>query len=263
MKKRIISATVMFLIIIPILILGGIPYSLMVGLISLIAYKGMIDLRKDKNDYPNIVKLFGLISMLYLIYSNFEKYGLLFGLSYKVLCGIILFICLPTLFFKEKYTIKDAFQMLATILFLGIGFNLLISVYNYGIKYFILLIMITILTDTFALFGGKLIGKHNFTSISPNKTIEGCIIGSVVSTFVCTVYYLNVINNVSSILQVILILLILSIVGQCGDLFFSAIKREFNIKDFSNLIPGHGGVLDRLDSIIFVLFAFVFIINYL
>jgi len=253
----------MFIIIIPILILGGIPYSLMVGLISLIAYKEMLDLRKEKKDYPNLVKLFGLISILYLIYSNFEKYGLLFGLSYKILCGIILLICLPTLFFKQKYKIEDAFQMLATILFLGLGFNLLISVYNYGIKYFILLIMITILTDTFALFGGKLIGKHNFTSISPNKTIEGCIIGSLVSTFVCTVYYLNVINNVSSILQVIIIIFVLSVVGQCGDLFFSAIKREFNKKDFSNLIPGHGGVLDRLDSIIFVLFAFVFIISYL
>ena len=263
MKKRIVSAFIMFLIIIPVLILGGIPYSLMIGLVSLIAYKEMIDLRKNKNDYPNIVKLIGLISMLYLIYSNFEKYGLLFGLSYKILCGIILFICLPILFFKEKYKIEDAFQMLATILFLGLGFNLLISIYNYGIKYFILLIMITILTDTFALFGGKLIGKHNFTSISPNKTIEGCIIGSLVSTFVCSVYYVNVINNTNSILQVILIILFLSIVGQCGDLFFSAIKREFNKKDFSNLIPGHGGVLDRLDSIIFVLFAFVFIISYL
>ena len=253
----------MFMIILPIIVLGGIPYSLMVGLISLIAYKEMIDLRKDKNDYPNLVKLLGLICMLYLIYSNFEKYGLLFGLSYKLLCGIILFICLPTLFFKEKYTIKDAFQMLATILFLGIGFNLLISVYNYGIKYFILLILITILTDTFALFGGKLIGKHNFTSISPNKTIEGCVVGSIVAAFVCTVYYLNVINNVTNILPIILVILFLSVIGQCGDLFFSAIKREFNKKDFSNLIPGHGGVLDRLDSIIFVLFAFVFIISYL
>ena len=263
MKKRIISALIMFLIIIPIIVLGGVSYSLAIGLISLIAYKEMLDLRKNKNDYPNIVKLFGLISILYLIYSNFEKYGLLFGISYKILCGIILFICLPTLFFKEKYRIEDAFHLLAIILFLGLGFNLLISVYNYGIKYFILLAMITILTDTFALFGGRLIGKHNFTSISPNKTIEGCVIGSLVSTFVCTVYYLNTIANVTNVLQVVLIILFLSIIGQCGDLFFSAIKREFNKKDFSNLIPGHGGVLDRLDSIIFVLFAFVFIINYL
>ena len=263
MKKRVVSAIIMLLIVIPILILGGIPYSLAVGLISLLAYKELLDIRKNNRDYPNLIKLFGLISILYLIYSNFEKYGLLFGVSYKIICGIIILICLPIIFYKEKYKLSDAFHLLATILFLGIGFNLLISIYNYGIKYFILLILITILTDTFALFGGKLIGKHNFTSVSPNKTIEGCIIGSLVSTFVCTVYYFNVINNVNSVLIVVLIILFLSFIGQCGDLFFSAIKREFDKKDFSNLIPGHGGILDRLDSIIFVLFAFVLIINFI
>jgi len=263
MKKRVTSAIIMFLVIIPLLILGSIPYSLGVGLISLLAYKEMLNLKKKKNDYPNSIKLFGLIGMLYLIYSNFEKYGLLFGISYKVICCIILFICLPIIYYKEKYKINDAFQMLATILFLGIGFNLLISIYNYGIKYFVLLILITILTDTFALFGGRLIGKHNFTSISPNKTIEGCIIGSLVSTFVCTVYYCNVIENCNNVLQVVIFILFLSIMGQCGDLFFSAIKREYEKKDFSNLIPGHGGILDRLDSLIFVLFAFVVIISYI
>lgn len=264
MKKRVVSAIIMLLIVIPILILGGIPYSLAIGVISFMAYKELLDLRKDKtSDFPNLVKLFGLISMLFLIYSNFDKFGLLFGVSYKIICGLILLLCLPVIFYKGSYKISDAFHLLATVLFLGIGFNLLISVYNYGIKYFILLILITILTDTFALFGGKLIGQHKFTSISPNKTIEGCIIGSLISTFVCSVYYVNIIGRVNNIVSVVLIILFLSIVGQCGDLFFSAIKREFKKKDFSNLIPGHGGILDRLDSIIFVLFAFVLIINYI
>lgn len=264
MKKRIISAIIMLMIVIPIIVIGGIPYSLAVGLLGCVAYRELIDLRKDKsNDYPNLMKLFGLLSMLFLIYSNFEQYGLLFGISYRLLCGIILLVCLPIIFYKDKYKIVDAFHLLSNILFLGIGFNLLISVYNYGIKYFILLILITTLTDTFALFGGKLIGKHNFTSISPNKTIEGCIIGSLISTFICTVYYVNVIGTVTNPLRLVLIILFLSIIGQCGDLFFSAIKREFKKKDFSNLIPGHGGILDRLDSIIFVLFAFILVMLYI
>ena len=264
MKKRIISAIIMLMIVIPLIVIGGIPYSLAVGLIGCMAYKEIIDLRHDKlNEYPLLMKCLGLISMLYLIYSNFEKYGLLFGVSYKVLCMIILVICIPIILYKKRYNINDAFHLLADVLFLGIGFNLLITVYNYGIKYFILLILITTLTDTFALFGGKLVGKHKFTNISPNKTIEGCLIGTLVSTFVCTMYYINVISSVSSVFSVICVIIFLSIIGQCGDLFFSAIKREYNKKDFSNLIPGHGGILDRLDSIIFVLFAFILVMSYI
>lgn len=262
MKKRIISAIIMLMIVIPLIIIGGVPYSLAVGLLGCAAFKELIDLRKDKgNEYPFTMKYVGLISMLLLIYSNFEKYGLLFGVSYKLLCEIILAICIPIIMYKKNYNIKDAFSLLSNVLFLGIGFNLLISVYNYGVKYFIMLILITILTDTFALFGGKLVGKHKFTSISPNKTIEGCIIGTIISTFVATMYYINIIGNTTNIFKIVSLIALLSIIGQCGDLFFSAIKRENNKKDFSNLIPGHGGILDRLDSIIFVMFAFIIIIG--
>ena len=263
MKKRIISAIIMLVIVIPLLIMGGFPYSLAVGLIACMAYKEIIDLRHDKlNEYPNIMKYLGLICTLSLVYCS-SKYVTLFGVSYKLICGIILTLCIPVLFYKNRYKVSDAFHLLADVLFLGIGFNLLITVYNYGKAYFILFILITILTDTFALFGGKLIGKHKFTNISPNKTIEGSIIGTLVATFVATMYYINVINVSTNILSVIFVIVFLSLVGQCGDLFFSAIKRECGKKDFSNLIPGHGGILDRLDSIIFVLLAFMLIINFI
>ena len=78
-----------------------------------------------------------------------------------------------------------------------------------------------------------------------------------------TVYYLTVIDSNASVFVIAGVVLLLSIVGQLGDLFFSAIKRRFKVKDFSNLMPGHGGVLDRLDSIIFVMLAFTFFVNIL
>ena len=121
MTKRIISAIIMLMIVIPLIVIGGIPYTLAVGLIGCIAYKEIIDLRHDKlNEYPLLMKCLGLISMLYLIYSNFEKYGLLFGVSYKVLCMIILVICIPIILYKKRYNINDAFHLLADVLFLGI-----------------------------------------------------------------------------------------------------------------------------------------------
>ena len=77
--------------------------------------------------------------------------------------------------------------------------------------------------------------------------------------FISTVVYLTVINPDAGVIKMGLVGLFLSILAQFGDLVFSSIKRFFNKKDFSNLIPGHGGILDRLDSIIFVLLGFMFI----
>lgn len=110
-------------------------------------------------------------------------------------------------------------------------------------------------SDIFAYSIGRRIGKHKFTKISPNKSIEGCIAG-VIGSVVCVVIYTVLINTIKGAVipygYIIFVGIILSILGQCGDLAASSIKRETNIKDFGNLIPGHGGILDRMDSIIFM-----------
>ena len=110
-------------------------------------------------------------------------------------------------------------------------------------------------TDTFAYCIGKLMGKHKFSKISPNKTIEGCVggvIGAVILTLIYT-YICNTVWNMNiSYLVIIIVSVFLSIVSQIGDFAASSIKRYMGIKDFSNLIPGHGGMLDRIDSVIFV-----------
>ncbi len=110
-------------------------------------------------------------------------------------------------------------------------------------------------TDTFAYIFGKTFGKHHFTEISPNKTIEGCIggtIGAIIIVFIYAAICNSVFNTQFNYGLVILVGALLSIVGQIGDLSASTIKRYTGIKDFSNLIPGHGGMLDRIDSVIFI-----------
>lgn len=118
-------------------------------------------------------------------------------------------------------------------------------------------------TDILAYLVGKSIGKHKFSEISPNKTIEGCIagvIGAVLFGAGLVFVFNHVFNMNFSYVTVILIEIILSVVGQIGDFAASSIKRYVGIKDFSNLIPGHGGMLDRLDSIIFIApFAYMLI----
>ena len=110
-------------------------------------------------------------------------------------------------------------------------------------------------TDIFAYIVGKTMGKHKFSQISPNKSIEGCI-GGIIGQAVLTLIYALVINTYLGMninyLYIAGISILLSIIGQIGDFSASSIKRYVGIKDFSNLLPGHGGMLDRIDSLIFI-----------
>ena len=142
-------------------------------------------------------------------------------------------------------------------LLIGIMFNSFIRIRLLGLYPVIYCFLISTMTDTFALFGGKLFGKHKLAPlISPNKTIEGSVIGSLFGTIIACIFYYFVIGNMS-IGVILLLSFVLTIFGQMGDLFFSNIKRFYNVKDFSNIIPGHGGILDRLDSVIFVILGYL------
>ena len=155
---------------------------------------------------------------------------------------------------EKKYNLEDAMFLMGSVLFLGLSFNLIILTRNYSLDYMLYFLLITTITDTFALFTGLLIGKHKLAEkISKNKTIEGLLGGTVMGIFVASVFYLTVINSNIDIINLLIVTMTLSLMGQLGDLVFSAIKREYDEKDFSNLIPGHGGILDRFDSIIFVI----------
>lgn len=116
-------------------------------------------------------------------------------------------------------------------------------------------------TDTFAYLIGKKFGKHKLSKISPKKSIEGAVAGTIGATVIALVYTLvmnNVYNLEYSYILILITTVILSIIGQIGDFAASTIKRYVNVKDYSNLIPGHGGMLDRIDSLMFLApFAYI------
>lgn len=182
-----------------------------------------------------------------------------FLIDYRYLTSLFLVMMFPIVLYHDnkKYNINDACYLISGVLFLSGALSLAVMYRNISLRFIVFLCGITILTDTFAYITGRLIGKHKLLEvISPNKTWEGFLGGSLIGTFVCTYFYITVIDPTASILMMTLIVLFLTIIGQLGDLFFSAIKRYYKVKDFSNIMPGHGGVLDRLDSIIFVILTY-------
>ena len=262
MKKRIISAIVALIIVVPLIILGGKPYIIGVGILSVLALKELIDLKKHNKKYPDLITVISYVCLLLLVYSEFDGYSIAFGLTYRGLALTLLALFIPTVLYKdERYTARDAFYLATCVIFLGLVFNGIILIRILDIWHLVYLILITTMTDIFAMLLGKLVGKHKLIEhVSPNKTVEGSVLGSIVATIVSTVFYLIMISN-EHIIKVVLVSLVLSIIGQFGDLLFSKIKRENNIKDFSNIMPGHGGILDRLDSLIFVSLAYIILFS--
>ena len=265
MTKRLISAIIALIIGIPIILNGGLVYNLFITLLSLIGLYEFLKVKQSKKAIPLAIAILSFLVLFSLILTNITNYDLILKIDYRVIIGLFLAFLIPIVLYHDnkKYSINDAFYFIGSIFFLGISFSLMIMIRDYSLKLTIYLLLIATMTDTFAYITGLLIGKHKLLeSISPKKTIEGMIGGTILGVFIPVVYYNTVTSDVS-IFYLILMTFFLSIVGQLGDIVFSAIKRYYGVKDFSNIMPGHGGVLDRLDSIIFVLLSFMFFISYI
>ncbi len=263
MKTRIISAAVALLLIIPIIRTGNTIYNLTIYLLSLIALKELIDIKEIKRKTPSFIKFISYIVISLIVISSSNSNELIFLMNYRIIAGLFIIYLLPTVLYHDKdiYNINDAFYLIGALFFLGMSFHLLILIRQQDLTLIIYLFLITIMTDTFAYFTGYFIGRNKLlVDISPNKTWEGLIGGTVMGVFTSSIFYITVINPNANITTLLMMTTFLSLIGQYGDLVFSGIKRYYGKKDFGNLMPGHGGILDRLDSIIFVVLGYMFFI---
>ena len=253
--KRVLSGIIGLPIVALILILGNIyvidVFFALIAAISIHEYMGSF----KGNCRP--VKWIGylscaLIAFIHIIPKNYYLYTLCLSTS----C-IIAALFIQVVVTSMKTSIKDIFVTFFGIIY--IVFFLSFIPLLHGIengKYLIWYILIAAWgTDTCAYFVGSAIGKHKFSKISPKKSIEGCIGGTIGAVLIGLIYTycINKFGNLNiSYLYIAPIVFILSILSQIGDLSASSIKRTVEIKDFGKLIPGHGGMLDRIDSIIFI-----------
>ena len=195
--------------------------------------------------------------------SNFKKrlcvsllaFPLIYILLYqKVLSNLLILIVFLFCIFEwvKIYKKKNAIFFLGLIILFAFLLSLL-RIYNFEEfnLTFLWLIILTWLSDIGGYIFGKLFGGPKLTQISPNKTWAGAIGSIILSQFAFLIFFLN--SNYKFNINIIFMQLFLSIIGQFGDILISYVKRKNNKKDTSNFIPGHGGFLDRVDGLIWII----------
>lgn len=264
MIQRTISAIIALAILVPVFLIGGAVYNVAILILSVLALKEFLDIKEIKKELPEFIKFISYVMLSLFVLNNITNTEIMYTIDFRIISGLFLTLMMPTVLYHDRslYSIVDAFYLIGGIFFLGIAFSLMILLRNVSLALIIYLFIITIITDTYAYLVGMLIGKNKLLEdISPKKTWEGTIGGTLFGTLIGTAFYVTVVDQTVPIYIVIFMTIFLSIIGQLGDLFFSAIKRYYGKKDFSNIMPGHGGILDRLDSIIFVILGFMFFIT--
>ena len=199
----------------------------------------------------------GYLSNIYIIGAMFLETEKLLQFTALSIPVIMLLLFLNVIFTDMKITFKDVSYTLLGIMYVPFFFMFLelIRKLEYGKILFAYTFIISWSTDIFAYLIGKNWGKHKFSKISPKKSIEGCFAGAIGAVIV-SIIYIAISNNFwgteYSYLSIVIISLILSLLSQIGDFVASSVKRFVDVKDYGNLLPGHGGMLDRMDSLVFI-----------
>ncbi len=244
------------IVFISMVVLGGWFFSIFISIVASVA---MIELLKMKKIAP--LSLMGIVSLLsmWLLLVPTSWFDQLIPITYtkvETFIFLILVLLMFTVLTKNSFTFDEVGFVILSSVYVGFGFHFLIltrEIPDVGmyLVFFVLFLIWT--TDSGAYFAGRSLGKHKlWPDISPKKTIEGSIGGIVAALIVGTIFY-QLVPIFPNYLTALLIMVVASTFGQLGDLVESALKRHYAVKDSGNVLPGHGGILDRFDSLIYVM----------
>ncbi|MGD8191049.1 phosphatidate cytidylyltransferase [Brevibacillus ginsengisoli] len=262
MKQRIVTGVIGGIIFLTLVYLGGMWYSLLLLLLALI---GLFEFLRMAGLSPfSFTGLLSYLLMLSITWPDLVSSSWpLFHFS-TVLMPVVILLLFYTVAKKNEFNIEHAALSLLGAVYVGYGFAYMgafrdgLSDHGFWLTMMVLLGIWA--TDSGAYFVGRAFGKNKlWPAISPNKTIEGSM-GGIVIAFVI-VLSINAAKSVVPFTQALEIALVIGVTAQIGDLVESALKRHFGVKDSGQILPGHGGVLDRTDSWLIV-FPVLYILGF-
>ena len=250
MKTRIITALLIIACVIPPLLFGGPLLDALVAFIIIGGGVELLALKEDKTEsWPFLVKPIAIAFVFILTYLQTKE-------LLVPLFGVFVLFFLSISVFTERFHAKDGFLCISYLALFTLIAKSFLNIYGANPMYVWYIILATYACDTGAYFCGRFLGKHKMNPrISPKKTWEGAFGGWIFGAIISFAFAYFFIPEMP-VLYMVIASLTLTITGQIGDLVFSSIKRTFEIKDYSNLLPGHGGVLDRVDSLVFNFICF-------
>lgn len=292
MKKRALTGAILVAVLVPLILLGGIPFHIMMLFFVVIGSQELFNMFSKKKPFPIVPRVIctilaaalyvaavfnwnineGIMSQDFLSNQSYPSYVAVLLISMLVIFGMLVG--------YDDFDAEDVGKCLLVINYVALGCASMAILRELGVRFISYLFIVAFSTDVFAYLFGIKFGKHKMAPhISPKKSWEGAIAGTVFSTALGTVFaffYGNIFGtgtifnsgteitllenfcrlgdtqNFAQLIVIILITFCASILGQVGDLVASKMKRNYEIKDFGKIFPGHGGVLDRFDSSIFV-----------
>jgi phosphatidate cytidylyltransferase len=263
LKQRLITGLIAGIVFLALLYFGGYWFTALIMALAVVGfdeYMRMLHLKKNSTLY-----LLGLVGVI-IISVPWHQFGIEQTLSWEKIIWLFMLIFLSvTVLTKNKFSIDQAALVFIGIVYLGFGFHYIMETRlfeSHGLFWTSLVLICIWAADSGAYFAGMLFGKHLlWPAISPKKTYEGAAGGIILAVAVALIFS-SAKEGLLSMSQAVALGIVIAVVGQLGDFIQSAYKRAKGIKDTGTLLPGHGGVLDRVDSWLIV-FPFVHFIGFI